>query len=300
MYNSRERALRRASVRVVGWVVGAWLLAAGATSGAPVAGPITGPITEPITGVDSVGRAVTLARPAQRIVSLAPSHTEWVFALGAGGRLVGRTTACDAPPAAARVPAVGSLFPPDYEAIVAARPDLVLMLAGSESIRARLEALGLTVFVLQPRSIDGVIAGAETLARLLAVDPAPAVAALRRGLAAVTPATSAPRVAFVAWTAPVTVAGPDTFAADLIRRAGGQVVPGLVSEEWPRISLEQLVVANPDALVIPAGLALGDAWAQLPAVAAGRVCRVDADLLSRPGPRVDQAVARVAACLGGR
>lgn len=245
--------------------------------------------------VDDAGRAVRLARPARRVVSLAPSHTEIVFALGAGDRLVGRTPACDSPAEAAKVPPVGNLFPPDYERIIGAAPDLVLMAGGQLDVRRRLEGQGLVVAVIQPRTLAAVADAMRTIGRLIGADGEPAAARFERDLAAATraPGATPPRVFFEVGADPLFGAGPKSFVNDLIVRAGGRNALG-GDAEWPQLTTEQLIAAAPDVIVVgnparrdavksdpPAG------WPALPAVATGRVIAVpDPDLVHRPGPRV--------------
>lgn len=283
---------------------------AGCRGGEAPAGATPGAGWPRIVG-DDRGRAVRVpARPA-RVLSLAPSNTELVFALGAAGRLVGRTDACDDPPEAARVPSVGSLFPPDDERIVASRPDLVLMIDGVADLRQRLEARGLPVLVLQPRSVAGTFESIERLGVALGTEEAAAalVGRLRAELAAVRARLPAarPRVFYEVWPDPLTSAGPETFVADLIRQAGGEnVVQG--AEDWPRYPDELLVASRPEVVVtahaqtleaIAAGQRPG--WSALPAVRGGRVHLLpDKDLLERPGPRLVEGVRWLAGVLHPR
>lgn len=261
----------------------------------PAPAPAEPAAPEAIEIVDDAGRTVRLPRPAQRVVSLAPSHTEIVFALGAGDRLVGRTPACDFPAEAAKVPPVGNLFPPDYERIIGAAPDLVLMAGGQVDVRRRLEGQGLVVAVIQPRTLPAVADAMRTVGRLIGADGEAAAARFEKALAAASraPGADAPRVFFEVGADPLFGAGPKSFVSDLIARAGGRNALG-GDAEWPQLTTEQLIAAAPDVIVVgnparrdavradpPAG------WQALPAVAAGRVIAVpDPDLVHRPGPRV--------------
>lgn len=264
------------------------------------------PTAAPITVVDDAGRTVRLPRAARRVVSLAPSHTEIVFALGAGDRLVGRTPACDFPPAAQAVPPVGDLFPPDYERIIGAAPDLVLMLDGQIDARRRLEAQGLTVAVVQPHTLVAVAEAMRRVGRLLGVDGEGPAARFEAELAAAGRAAGSdpPRVFYEVGPDPLFGAGPGSFIDDLIRRAGGRNALG-GDAEWPQVSTEQLIAAAPDVIVV-GGATRRDAvkarppagWQALPAVRAGRVLAVpDPDLFNRPGPRVLDALRWLTAAL---
>lgn len=256
---------------------------------------VDAPARAAIEVIDDAGRTVRLRAAPPRVLSLAPSHTELVFALGAGDRLVGRTPACDFPPAAAAVPPVGDLFPPDYERIVGAAPDLVLMLDGQVDVRRRLEGQGLTVAVVQPRTLPDVARAMRTMGRLLGIDGEPSAARFEAALAAASRpvAADAPRVFYEVGSQPLFGAGPGGFVGDLIRRAGARnALSG--DAQWPRVSTEQLIAGAPDLIVV-GNAARRDAlkqdpppaWRALPAVKSGRVVAVpDADVFVRPGPRV--------------
>lgn len=258
------------------------------------AAPPQAPTATAVEIIDDAGRAVRLPAPARRIVSLAPSHTEIIFAIGAGDRLVGRTPACDFPPAALAVAPIGDLFPPAYERILGAAPDLVLMTEGSLDVRHRLEKQGLTVAVLHPRTLAEVAGAMRRIGVLAGVDAEPVAARFEAALAAASRAVGpdAPRVFYEVGFEPLYGAGPASFVGDLIRRAGGR--NALDEGEWPRLETEQLIAADPTVIVVgnarrrdailadpPAG------WATLRAVGDRRVIAVpDADLFVRPGPRV--------------
>lgn len=243
--------------------------------------------------VDDLGRSVRVPQAPQRVVSLAPSNTELVFALGAEARLVGRTDACDFPAEAARVPSVGTLFPPDLERILIKRPDLVLMIDGLASLRTQLESRGVPVLVLQPRNAEGVLGDVRLLGQVLDLQPAAATleARLRAELAAI-PVAPERTVFQEVWPEPLTAVGPGTFAADLLQRAGGRNV--VEAEGWPQVSLETVVRAAP-AVIIAASEASAAAirggqrpgLSGTPAAQAGRVYVVpNAAWLERPGPRM--------------
>lgn len=256
----------------------------------------TAEATTPITVVDDAQRTVTLARPAQRIISLAPSQTELLWAIGAGSLLVGRTPFCDYPPAASEVRSVGSLFPPDYERIIGAQPDLVVMLDGSVDARHRLEKYGLSVVVVQPRTLGEIGDAMRLLGRLTGRESPAATAAqaFEDRLGALSrPTRDGPRVFYEVGADPLYGAGPKSFIGDLIRHAGG--VNALVGgAEWPQVSTEQLIAADPQVIIVgsakrraaiveaaPAG------WITLAAIRAGAVYAApDTDLFARFGPRV--------------
>jgi iron complex transport system substrate-binding protein len=251
---------------------------------------------------DMLGRTVDVATPARRIVSLIPSVTETLYALDTEGQLVGVTTLCDFPPAAREKPKVGGIVKPSLEAIVTLKPDLVL--ATTEGNRDTtfqdLEALGLPVYVLSPKRFSGVLGSIRRIASLTGRETAAEALAteLRTRAARVSEATSgrpAPRVLYLIWADPVVVPGRDTLITELIRMAGGFSVSEDLAEDWPRLSLEQVVAKAPEVIVfgshnrVQVENALSR-WQEqgivLPALRSGRVYTVDGDLLHRPGPRV--------------
>ncbi len=202
---------------------------------------------------DEIGRVVKLPREADRVVSLAPNLTEIVFALGDGNRLAGDTDFCDYPAEALQKPHVGGTINPNLEKIVSLMPDLVLATSINrrETVNA-LDRLGLPVFVTDPHSVEEMIAtvehvgdalGMQKNAAALAEDLRGRLAELDRRLAGAAPR----RVLFVVWTDPLISAGRDTFIADALRHAGARSVVE-TSEEWPHVSLEEIVRLQPEYL----------------------------------------------------
>jgi iron complex transport system substrate-binding protein len=248
---------------------------------------------------------VTLAAPAQRVVSLAASNTEILYAVGAGAQVVGRDEASNYPEAAASVPTVGGWSGFSSEAIVALQADLVL--AGGinpPELVASLEQLGLTVYLLpNPTTLEEMYANLETVGALTGheAEAAALVASLQARVAAVdakiATATAHPSV-FYEFDAtdpakPYTY-GPGTFGDLLIQRAGGTNIGAQLQGQWVQISLEQLVVADPQMILLgdaaygetPEKVAARPGWETLSAVKAGKVYPFNDDLVSRPGPRL--------------
>jgi iron complex transport system substrate-binding protein len=258
----------------------------------------------PVTVRDDLGRAVRLEAAPQRIVSLVPSHTETVCALGACERLVGRDLHSDHPAAVLALPALGSAFAPDLEALVALRPDLVLVDEYSGAAEA-LAPLGIAVSAGTPQRLDELFLLLERLGRLLGVDEEADRLAqrLRDELDEVT--------ALVAGRAPPTVfyeldpspysVGPASFIGTLITLAGGENVVPPDLGDFPLVDPEFVVAADPSVIVLadaPYGVDLAalrarPGWATIAAVREGRVVELDqtqGDVLSRAGPRVGEAV----------
>lgn len=246
----------------------------------------------------------------QRIVSLAPSLTEILYAVGAGDQVVGVTTFCDYPPEALKKPKIGGMVDPNLEAIVAMRPDLVLatMEGNREETVRQLERLGLRVVVVNPTGVSGILRAIETVGRVTALESRAqrVVTNLRNRLDRVARAISGrprPRVLYLLWTEPAIVPGRDTVITDLISRAGGESVSGQEPLPYPRYSLEEVVAKAPEIVI----LARHDSWQvdeplqpwrhpaiSLPAFATGRVYTIDGDLINRPGPRVVDGIETLA------
>jgi iron complex transport system substrate-binding protein len=275
-------------------------------AGAPTGPPTGSPAREV---ADSVGRLVRVPERPERVITLAPSLTEVVFALDAGDRLVADTSFCDYPPEATAKPHIGDTQHPDLERIVALKPDLVLLSTASqlEETVARLDRVGIPVFVTEERDLDGVLAGIERLGDLLG-EPAKGRALatrLRDRTSAVRERVAnrpVPRVFFMVGDRPLFTAGRGTFVNDLILRAGGRSISGDETADWPTYSPEAVIARAPDIIVIPVathgiaaeGMALPEMLRETPAARAGRVVRIDADLLMRPGPRLVDGLEQLA------
>ena len=264
--------------------------------------------------VDQMGRRVRLERAPQRIVSIAPANTELLFALGLGSRVVGVTDYCNWPPEATRKPRVGSYSTPDIEKVASLAPDLVVAerLHYHQVIPA-LERVGLKVIGLDPLSVDDVLAAVELLGRAAGAEAAARTlkdglqARLERvgaRLAGQGAAADRPAVFYLIWHDPLFTAGGDTLQGELIERAGGRNVFARL-DGYPQVSLEAVLAARPELILVGAGHEeLGESpvlsWALrdprlkgTPAARAGRILPIEADLVSRGGPRVVDALERL-------
>jgi iron complex transport system substrate-binding protein len=254
---------------------------------------------------DGLGRMVTLTGPAQRVVSLAASNTEILYAVGAGAQVVGRDEASSYPEAASSIPTVGGWSGFSSESIVALQPDLVL--AGGinpPELVASLEQLGLTVYLLpNPVTLEEMYVNLEKVAKMTGheTETAALVESLKARVAAVDekimPLSYAPTVYYeLDATDPVKpyTAGPGTFVDLLIQRAGGVNFGSQLQSQWAQISLEQLVVSNPDLIILgdsaygetPEKVAARPGWETLAAVKDANIFPFDDNLVSRPGPRL--------------
>jgi iron complex transport system substrate-binding protein len=250
------------------------------------------------------------AGPPGRVVSLAPSLTEAIYALGAGDRLVGACAQCDHPDAAKALPRVGGYLAPSVELVLAARPDLVVVVpspGNREAVRA-VERAGVRVIVLHDRTLADLRAGIRALAEALAVRDAGErlVAEVDAGLEGVRARVGGrprQRVLLVVGHRPLIVAGSSTLQDELLTIAGGTNVAADAGAAWPPFSIEMVAARAPDVILDAAmgseegGQALFADLAGVPAVDQGRVVPLDPDVIFRAGPRVPEAAAVLAAAM---
>lgn len=256
--------------------------------------------------IDGLGREVRVPERIERVVTLAPNVTELVAAVGALDRIVGVDSDSDYPPPVRQLPKVGQLQP-SLEAIAAVRPDLVIASTSGNppSLEGSLEALGVPLYVVRTDRLADVPSAIRSLGSLFGVDAEPAAAELERKLAESPRSGSALRVLLLLWPDPLFVAGRETFVSDLLERAGGtNAVP---MSGWPVYSMEALIENPPDVILYPEEAippeviaklgAEGSLWSRVPAIGEGRIHPIPDDLVLRPGPRVAEGLAAIAAVL---
>lgn len=256
--------------------------------------------------VDEAGRTVRVSQPVQRIVSLAPSLTETIYALGLQDRLVGDTDYCDYPPDAQKKTKVGGAINPSLEQIVALRPDLVLVTKSLNLIETvhALDDLGISSYGTDPHTVEEIISSTQRVAEVLGVPEAGMTlgADLKRHLADLHQrlnALPARRVLFIVWSDPLISVGKGTFIADALRLAGATSIVDS-AQDWPHMSLEEVVRLQPEFLVFAAShsesgqsdfavLAERPGWRGLEAVRNRRFA-VISDAVNRPAPRIVSAI----------
>jgi iron complex transport system substrate-binding protein len=259
--------------------------------------------------VDDFGTAHQFATPAQRVVSLTPATTEMLFALGAGARVVGRTTWDQWPAEAAAVADMGPGLRPNVEAVLAARPDLVLLYATEDNRAAarQLASAGVRVLALRVDGLAQFARAAQVMGRALG-DTAAAtnlrdtvMASIHRVAASRTAGAASPIVAWVLGERPMYVLGPASFLGELVDSAGGRNAFADQTQPSPQIAFEELLRRDPDVLVLSATTAAralrSTAWRGLRAVRDGRVLIADSLATGRPGPRMGEAAHWLAASL---
>ena len=256
---------------------------------------------------DDRGVSVTFAHSPQRIVSILPSLTESVCALEQCQRLVGVDRYSNYPASVRSLPVVGGGLDPNIEAIVALHPDVVLLATASRA-SARLEALGLKVVALEPKTHADVQRVLVTLGQLLAVNDAERIwRGIDAGVSAAAQSLPArvknTRVYFEVNAAPY-AAGTTSFIGETLTRLGVQNVIPAALGPFPKLNPEFVVRANPDLIMVgdrsSIGMAQRPGWGSIRAIREQRVCSFkpeQSDALVRPGPRMAEAARAMAACL---
>ncbi|MBI3524992.1 MAG: cobalamin-binding protein [Betaproteobacteria bacterium] len=249
---------------------------------------------------DDVGHTLHLAAPARRIISLAPSITENLYAAGAGAYIVGAVDYSDYPQAARQLPRVGNYARLDLEAILALKPDLVIGWEGGNPAAhlAKLRALGVPLFISQPAKLDGIATSIErfgTLAGTGAV-AGEAARAFRTRLAALRAryANQPPvRSFYQIWNQPLSTINGEQAISDVMRLCGAENVFAGLSQLAPTVTLEAVLAANPEAIVAsgmnetrPEWLDMWKRWRDLTATARGNLFFIPPDIINRPTPRV--------------
>jgi len=274
----------------------------------PRAAAIPARTAYPLTIEDIAGRRVTLTKRPERIVSLAPSTTETLFAQGLGDRLVGVDQSSNYPAAALDKPKIGTFSQPSIEQIVALAPDLVL--AANLHLRSAVPALesrGVIVVVLNPVDLPAVLDSVSLVGTL--TDNANGAQQLRGEMEARIAAvegrlrgvTVRPR-AYVEITAKFSAAGPTSYIGDLVVRAGGANIVDDRNAQYPTLGAETIVARDPEVIILTdagpevtsATVAARAGWGNITAVKAGRIVAVDAEVVNRAGPRVVEALEALA------
>ncbi len=264
-----------------------------------------------VSVVDDAGQRVTLARPAQRVISMAPHVTELLFAAGGGPRIVGAMNYSDYPAAARSIPLIGSNSQIDIERVIAMKPDLLIVWQSGNTARqiAQLQGLGIPVFHSEPRKLDevatsllrfGQLLGTESVVRAAAGAYQAKLAALRTRYAQRPPVT----VFYQAWDSPLYTLNGEQIASDAIRACGGRNIFAELKTVAPQVGVEAVVQKDPEAIVggklytpQDRGLSIWQPYKGMTAVRRNNLFMLDEELLTRPGPRVVDGAAALCARL---
>jgi iron complex transport system substrate-binding protein len=279
-------------------------------------GTSEGEITGAVTVTDQIGRSVTISATPERIISLAPSNTEILYALGLGDRVIARTDYDTYPPEALEKPSIGGFSTPNIEQIVAMGPDLVVAAdIHKDQIVPQLEADGITVVCLAPTSLQEVMDAIMLVGKVTGVEKTAGdlVKSMEERIAAVTdkvkdlePAQR-PRTMYIVWPDPIMVGGGTTIQGELIVKAGGTNIAQDL-EGYASVQLEDILAANPQVMIASTGMGEGaeagyqflltdERLAGTDARSNGQVYAVDQDIISRGGPRIVDALEAFAAAI---
>ncbi|MBX7173451.1 MAG: cobalamin-binding protein [Pyrinomonadaceae bacterium] len=252
---------------------------------------------------DDLNRKVKIPEKVTRAISLAPNLTEIIFAVGAGDKLVGRTDFCNYPEDAKKITSIGDTLKPNVENIIALKPQVVFVSTASqlESFTKTLEAQGITVFVTNPNSLDGIYQSIEKVGEIFGTKDkaAEVVGNLKKRVAAVEEKTknaAKPKV-FVQIDKSLYTIGKDSFITDLINRAGGISATQDLATAYPKLSKETALALNPDIIILSESSdndEPNEVFKNSNAVKNGKVFKINADILSRPAPRIVAGLEQIA------
>jgi iron complex transport system substrate-binding protein len=271
------------------------------------ASPVASASSGPITVTDGSGHTVTLKQPATRIVSLAPANTEIAYAVGAGDKMVAGTSYDDYPAAAKSLPKIGDFANPNVEKIASFNPDLVLAAGGIQAgLRSKLEKLGMQVYVVDPKTYDGVmteianvgqLAGSTEQAQQVVDTMKKAVTDVQAKVGSAAKVTTFLEI----YSKPLMTAGTDTFINDMIGIAGGTNIGAAAGSGYPNFSTEILFkddpavyIADSGSMSKPGDLSKRAGYSDLTAIKDGHVYVIQDNLIARPGPRLAQGLQELA------
>jgi len=273
-------------------------------------------VSFPIEVTDQLGRIVKLEKLPERIISLAPSNTERLFALGLADKVVAVTDYCNYPPEAKEKPSIGGFSTPNIEEIVALSPDLILATSIHEKrIIPQLEEKGLTVFALNLKTLDEALEAITMVGEITEKEEEASklVADMQNRIKAVTDKTNSlpegkrPRVFHLTWHDPLMTSGSGTLLHELIQKAGGRNIFADITG-IAGVDFEVLVARDPQVMI--AGVCMGSGedkpfqylttesrLKNTEAGKNGRIYGIDLDLTGRAGPRIVNGLERFAKCI---
>ncbi|MDW7739364.1 MAG: cobalamin-binding protein [Bacillota bacterium] len=266
----------------------------------------------PIVITDQMGREVVIEEIPQRIISLSPSNTEIVFALGLGDRVVGVTEYCNYPAEALEKDIVGGFSTPNIEKIIELEPDLILASTIHEEEVPRLEELGIPVMVIESSTVADLFVSIQLVAIVADVPEAgeSLVSSMQDRINAVGSVVAEVdqdekiKVYYEVYSDPVMTAGQGAFINEIITLAGGINIFGDINENYPQVSAEVVAERQPDIILYPdyhgtADLVLDSmagrpGWESIPAIQNSRIQAASDDIFARPGPRIVEAIEEAA------
>ncbi len=260
------------------------------------------------TLVDDMNREVVITGRPNRIISLAPSNTEIIYALGLGEKVVGVDNYSDYPLETENISKVGGFADPSIEKIVSLSPDLVFAANAHEQSIKQLEEMGVNVLVLNAKSIEGIYGNIELVGKAMGVqnEAVALIEDMRERIGSINdklkdiPMSERVWAYYEVYSDPLMTVGPATFINEILETAGGRNIAYDAVTDYPKISAEVIVDRNPEVIIFPAfhgtssftveKVTSRDGWQSVNAVNSGRVYGIDANIISRAGPRVAEAV----------
>ena len=252
---------------------------------------------------DDLGRTVKIPENVERVISLAPSLTEMIFAAGAGNKLVGVTTFCNYPPEAQQIQKVSDTQTPNIESIIALKPEVVFVSTASqlETFTKTLESQNIAVFVTGPNGLDDIYKSIATVGDILGTRERAdeVVREMRKRVArveALARGAERPKVFVQIDKNSLYTVGKDSFITDIIARAGGVSATADLATGYPKLSKETALALNPEVIILSESSdnrEPNEVFRNSPAVKNKRVYNINADLLSRPGPRIVDALEKI-------
>ena len=255
---------------------------------------------------DDLGKKINLPQDVKRVVSLAPNLTEIIFAVGAGEKLVGVTTFCNYPAKANEINKIGDTLKPNIENIIALKPDVVFVTTASqlESFSKTLDQQGTKVFVTNPKSLDSIYKSIETIGDILGKkeNAANIVSEMKKRVETVENKTAKAEkiTTFVQIDKSLYTIGQSAFLTDIVSKAGGISVTNDVPMDFPMLTKERAIKLNPQTIILsesPDNNEPNDAFKNSDAVKNNKIYKINADILSRPGPRIVDGLEQIAKSL---
>ena len=267
----------------------------------------------PLTLHDNQGINVTILEEPKRIISIAPSNTEILYAIGASEKIIAVTEYDNYPPEVVGMETIGGFSTVNIERVVSMEPDLVFATGGVQTeIVKQLRKLGLVVAVIDAEDIDGIlenivvvgrISGHQEEANRLVLDLEKRVEEVR---AVTTSTETKPRVMYIVWGDPLMSAGQGTFIDNIIELAGGENIFQDTNIEYPKVSMESVLEKDPELIIMGdhGGISIGEMktnpqWMETTAVKTNSVYEIDGDIVSRQGPRIVDALTQFSAWISG-
>ena len=255
---------------------------------------------------DEIGRKVKIPYPAKRIISLAPSITEILFALGLNEEIAAITNFCDYPEAVLSKPRIGGFVNPDIEKIVSLKPDLIIGIRDGNRMDTvdRLNDFGLPVYIIDPKGFHGVIGTIKNIGDVVGREKeskkmVKEMVIKRENIISLTQSLSKPKVFFQLGDAPMVTVGKGTLADDLIRLAGGRSISENESVSYPVYSIETVLLKAPEIIIMtsmdskknsPYLVKKWESWKSIPAVRMNMIYVIDSNLVDRPTPRIAEGL----------